>query len=384
MPRSSACRCSFAQVKCKTPDQSLVNLQRPTTPPYVIRESTRINALESTVQRIATDLSSSKDQLREVKELLLRLINPQMSHPAPPPPIQSTPIPVSCGEMPGVSSHRHLTPVAVVTPAETSDARHAPIANATHNPGQHPLGESATFATTPYPPPPIRNPVEDRAPSWASGDTIPLTRNTVLQNFTNRMPVGAAVSHDVSASIRTAGAYHSPHASIDNMSAYSEKERGHVAGGTTSELHTSPAHEAPITDGVSTRRMTNMQEIAHPVRAPRMRYPLNPLPRLSSNPLAANCFCYVQHPEKGDTIVAEGRTGGSWKSHSAKFGKFCSEGEQMVQIHKILVPNLPLIFVEDRQPFTLLEHALVKPSGSSVYIKWHSRLLRKKGKGAQA
>ena len=99
-----------------------------------------------------------------------------------------------------------------------------------------------------------------------------------------------------------------------------------------------------------------------------MRFDLGMLPRIMSTPLAAKCFCYVLHPDKRDTIVAEGRTGGSWKSHSAKFGSLCSEGEQMVQIHKILVPNLPLIFVEDRQPFTLLEHALMKPSRSSVYI----------------
>ncbi|KAG0594326.1 hypothetical protein M758_UG067200 [Ceratodon purpureus] len=48
------------------------------TPPYSVQESTRINALESTIQKMTSDLSSSKEQLREVKELLLRLMNPHV------------------------------------------------------------------------------------------------------------------------------------------------------------------------------------------------------------------------------------------------------------------------------------------------------------------
>ena len=40
----------------------------------------------------------------------------------------------------------------------------------------------------------------------------------------------------------------------------------------------------------------------------------------------------------------------------------------MVQIHKVeVIPNVPLTFVEDRQPFATMDHALVKPYGSKVY-----------------
>ncbi|KAG0575255.1 hypothetical protein KC19_VG330700 [Ceratodon purpureus] len=47
------------------------------TPPYMVREGTRIHALETTVQRMASDLTSSKEQIQEVKELLLLLIKPR-------------------------------------------------------------------------------------------------------------------------------------------------------------------------------------------------------------------------------------------------------------------------------------------------------------------
>ncbi|KAG0575081.1 hypothetical protein KC19_VG316500 [Ceratodon purpureus] len=94
--------------------------------------------------------------------------------------------------------------------------------------------------------------------------------------------------------------------------------------------------------------------------------------------IAANTSCYVLHPEHGDTIIAEGRIGGSWKSPSGRYGSLCAEGEHMVQLHRIVVSNLPLLFVKQRQPFTLMGHALVKPKGSNVYVRWLSKLLWQK------
>ncbi|KAG0573342.1 hypothetical protein KC19_VG169900 [Ceratodon purpureus] len=102
------------------------------------------------------------------------------------------------------------------------------------------------------------------------------------------------------------------------------------------------------------------------------------LPRTPSGPIAANTYCYVLHPDHGDKIVAEGRTGGSWKSPSQKYGNLCKEGEQMLQIHRIVVPNLPLLFIEERQPFRVMEHALVKSSGSIIHVKWLTKLLWRK------
>ncbi|KAG0573626.1 hypothetical protein KC19_VG194700 [Ceratodon purpureus] len=126
--------------------------------------------------------------------------------------------------------------------------------------------------------------------------------------------------------------------------------------------------------------MATLTEKAPTARGPRQRFEYRLLPRVTSGPIAANKQVYILHPDFADIIVAEGRSGGSWKSQSAKFGKMCEEGQQIVQIHKIIKPNVPLIFIEERQPFMVLEHALVKPHGSSVYMKWLSNLLQAKPK----
>ena len=65
-------------------------VQHPATPPYIHREAMCINQLESTVQRIASDLTNNNEQIKEVKELLLRLINSLQSAPnsvTPSPPL---------------------------------------------------------------------------------------------------------------------------------------------------------------------------------------------------------------------------------------------------------------------------------------------------------
>ncbi|KAG0594975.1 hypothetical protein M758_UG127900 [Ceratodon purpureus] len=220
------------------------------------------------------------------------------------------------------------------------------------------------------------------SPLWASGDTIPVTPNTILQNFTIKLPMGAAVSTEASALIRIAAAEHSPHPSVDTTSnLYRAPKRRPPPRHTNSDLDPLNTSPAPTSvDGVSTQRMTSMEEAQPTVRVPRQHFEVVPLLRITKDPLLANSMCYILHPDKRDTIVAEGRTGGSWKCTSGKFGSLCKDGEQMVQIHKLIVVNLPLIFIEDRQPFTLLDHALVKPSKSSVYVKWQSQLLCKRKK----
>ncbi|KAG0572779.1 hypothetical protein KC19_VG124300 [Ceratodon purpureus] len=154
------------------------------------------------------------------------------------------------------------------------------------------------------------------------------------------MPVGAVVSAEVSASIRSVATEHSPHPSVDTHSHFGGADLGHQ------QYNMDPEPSAAISisacnnvDGVSTRRMTIMEEAGPIVRAPRERFDVGLLPRICSGPLAANCLCYVLHPDKGTTIVAEGRTEGSWKSPSLKFGSLCKEGEQMVQIHKLIIPT---------------------------------------------
>ena len=105
-----------------------------------------------------------------------------------------------------------------------------------------------------------------------------------------------------------------------------------------------------------------------------LRFP----PRPGSDAIAVNKVCYISHPGMGDDAVAEGRTGGSWKAKASKLGHLCGPGEQMIQVHKVLVPNVQLLYPEERQAFKFLEDAVVKPTGSNVFIKWDAKHIHKK------
>ena len=328
------------------------------------------------MQRIATDLRSSKDQLTEVKELLLRLINPQQSNPPSTSTAAPTSIRVCAGDDHGTLLPPSGSPEVVISP-EVAVVSLCPL------PPRELCSSEKDGAGARGPPIPVNvtlgGGAESPSPSWASSETIPVTPNSFLQKFTNSMPIGAAVLTEVSASIRTSAGEHSPHTSIDNRGQQKVADRSAPAKSSVDIIPRprSPTHSH---DGVNTRQMTTALESEAPVRVPRPRFDYGLLPRITDGALAANCLCFVSHPDTGTTIVAKGRTGGSWKSPSQRYGNLCGEGEQMVQLHKINVPNLRLVFIEDRQPFTVMEHALGKSSGSSVYVKWQSRMLIKKPK----
>ncbi|KAG0572640.1 hypothetical protein KC19_VG113000 [Ceratodon purpureus] len=95
---------------------AFLNFQRGATPPYAVREAFRINALETTVQRMASDLSTSNQQILEVKELLPCLINPhlQQQPSAPSPNLESSLPPAACTP---------LAPTGTDVAAQRSSAR---------------------------------------------------------------------------------------------------------------------------------------------------------------------------------------------------------------------------------------------------------------------
>ncbi|KAG0595232.1 hypothetical protein M758_UG151600 [Ceratodon purpureus] len=220
------------------------------------------------------------------------------------------------------------------------------------------------------------------AASWESGDTVPVTPNTILQNFSNRMPIGAAVSTEVSASIETAPTDFSPgrgRAISPTTSNHHQPLTGQIRASSSVLAGGSKMPQSNEQEGITTRGM-QLQAEAPPPRPPRQRFEVGILPRCTSDAIAANHLCFILHPDHGDTVVAEGKTGGSWKLPSQRVGNLCLEGQQMVQVHKIIKPGLPLIFSEERHPFKMLDEVLVKPSGSTVYVKWYSRLLIKKPK----
>ena len=354
--------------------------QRPGTPPYLVREATRINALESTVARMASDLSSSKEQINEVKELLLRLINPPQQLPP-----QSTTAPLTNSEhqappnLTQLQVPTHGAPSKCNSPSgiEVGRSRRRGIQESHINALSSDSADEDEVQVLEAPA------VPGNIASWASGDTVPWTPNTVLQNFTNRMPIGAAVSTDLSASIGTAShASLSPRPSAFTSPSTTNNQPRATNDAGQSVVSTQINHGiAQVSDGVTTRGMTLQEELPTP-RPPRERFELGLLPRLLNDAIAVNSLCYILHPDHGETIVAEGKTGGSWKSPSTKFGKLCLEGQQMVQVHKIIKTGLPLIFSESRHPFTTLDEVLVKPAGSGVYVKWYSKLLIRKPKPA--
>ena len=101
-------------------------------------------------------------------------------------------------------------------------------------------------------------------------------------------------------------------------------------------------------------------------------------PRTGNDAVAVNKVCYLTHPDTGDKVIAEGKTGGSWKAKAQKLGHLCNQGQQMVQVHRIIIQNVRLLHVEERQPFLTVDEAVVKPTGSNVFVKWDSKHIHKK------
>lgn len=208
-----------------------------------------------------------------------------------------------------------------------------------------------------------------------------------MQNPTFHHPRSpSAISTSVSDSIRapspTAGptrpfldSYYSP-----NDGWRGERTHGGVDATTivgTGGIPSSPSGASRI----NTRQTTMSKAVEGTYRRPsqeRIRHGLLMLPRLTRDPIACNKPCYVVHPDFPDKVVAEGKTGGSWKSKTQRFSHLCSQGEQMVQVHTVTNPKYKLMHIEDKQLFTVLGDALVKKSGSSVFMKWDSRYLIRK------
>ena len=146
-----------------------------------MRESTRINALESRVQQIAIDLSSSKDQLREVKELLFQLINPLQPHRPSTLAPALTSNAVWSRENTIAELLRHRSPARLSNPpAPMQSPAIAPI-RPTQIPAatpkeSRPLSASQTPAV-------CRNTVAASSPSWAFNNTVPMTPNTLARIY---------------------------------------------------------------------------------------------------------------------------------------------------------------------------------------------------------
>ena len=217
-----------------------------------------------------------------------------------------------------------------------------------------------------------------------SGSTILITPSMDIRNpNVRRRQSPSAVSTDVSDSICAPSMSTDPPQTM--MDIYFGPHNSRWQDDRTTSLvgnqSISVAHDPPSSPGnnrVHTRQQSNSDEgdLGRSKRnAERIRHGLMMMPRISNDPIACNKRCYILHPDFPDTVVGEGKSGGSWKCRTQKLGHLCSNGEQMVQVHSVIQGGCKLMHAEERHKFRTLEEALVKTSGSSVYIKWCSRYL---------
>jgi hypothetical protein len=98
--------------------------------------------------------------------------------------------------------------------------------------------------------------------------------------------------------------------------------------------------------------------------------------RENSNPVAVGKLCWILHPMHPQIAIVYGKTGPTWKTKRQRLASCCVHGEQMVQVHGTFRESVPLMFCElERQPFRVIDEAIVPTSGSGVYVKWDTRYL---------
>ena len=288
---------------------------------------------------------------RDFKEILLRLLNSNEGNVS----TQVDPAPISTG---------NCIPVASLP---------SPVPSSPEEP-QDPIDITAVEAQH----------------SWMSADTVLLTPNTRndMRPRSARDPSMHAVSTDVSDHSIANGSVNDS-AGLPSTSGPGSHATCTLTRNTDPDTRMSEDRRPPPTlqdphmciqepPAMATRgRTTPLDGGAQGIEVQEhsdLKFP----PRASNDAIAVNKLCYLSHPDYGDDVVAEGRTGGSWKAKAQKFGRLCSVGEQMVQIHKVFVPHLRLLHLEERQAFVTIGDAVVKATGSNVYVKWNAKYLHKR------
>lgn len=321
-------------------------------------ETVRISQLETRVVDLASQVSKNIAMVTEVlhtqrdfKDMLLRLLNS--------------------------SSNRNRSP------SESPPEVEPPIA---------PILEERAIHAGPAEDAPVAAggvPV-DTQPSSMSEDTVLLTPNTRnnLRPVHTRLHEMQVVSTNISdhsivnGSVNESGGVSEVH-HIDNVLNFIIPNAGRPAVYATGDrpqppLLQDPHHvivDLPLIPSRGRELPIKFESLDDDISLdPAMRFP----PRAGTDAIAVGKLCYLTHPDSGDSVIAEGKTGGSWRAKAQKLGNLCGPGEQMVQIHQVFVTNMRLLHLEDRQPFLTMDEAVVKPTGSNVFVKWNTRYLHKK------
>ena len=355
--------------------------------------TTRILALESVVSKISSSVLNNDDSLKQVLEgqnfmarLLMRCLN---SEPGSSTPLQ---VPSSLQGLFGrgladsdVGGEETLE-APLETPRDVNDVIPPPIV-----PEKHTASLGTNLQAQRLYPPAIQSPEVNIASagdveqgSWMSGSTVLITPSMGLGNPNlPRRTSPSAASTEICDSIRT------PSLGNDRLQPFLDiyfgpdknwrrtgQQDTPVSSSIPSEIDPVPA--SPSGTRVHTRLQSNADVAKEKQRGrnvEKIKLGNLMLPRISSEPIACNKACYILHPDFPDTVVAEGRSGGSWKARTQKLGHLCDKGEQMVQVHQINKEGCKILFPEERQPFRILDEALVKKTGSAIYVKWNTRYL---------
>ncbi|KAG0625678.1 hypothetical protein M758_2G072900 [Ceratodon purpureus] len=413
------------------PDLTPVYPSNPATPEYARAQAAfssqsapssvntgRISALETAVSKISHQVCNNETSLKQVLEgqnfmaqLLMRYLNSDtnqgnVSH-----------IPSTVQSMHNVHGASIPTPLhaGVSTPASVDPPRDIPgqdmlkslgLKTRNHEDSSRPPRVASevncspacvdrdTITVSQVLAPPVPQPVNvvrhdgyedsESPPSWMSGSTILITPSMNIRRPDDLHPRSSgAMSTDISDSIRTPSVAEDPLQPF--LDVYAGPDTSWRASRENGQSRSSPSGCSPaapptFTEAprVQTRQQVNVDtddDTRRERQVERIRHGLMIMPRITDDPVACNKPCYILHPDLPDVVVADGKTGGSWKAKTLKFGHLCNKGEQMVQVHQIRVPKCRLLHVEEKQAFSTLDDALVKSRGSNVFIKWSSKHL---------
>ncbi|KAG0596126.1 hypothetical protein M758_UG226500 [Ceratodon purpureus] len=315
-------------------------------------ESMRISQLETRVVDLASEVTEVLHTQRDFKDILLRILNSNSTaevSPSPTPVVNQVPI---------------TDPIVEVPTRSESLSRAVPEAAHQEAHGQQPLWMSEeTVLLTPN----TRNNLRPRQSAQQDLQAVStdISDHSVANGSVNESAYGADVhGGDPTSNARVPcnGREEIPSNSHGPPPPFLQDPHNVVAS-----LTSLPARGRGLPSEFECAEEEHPENLA-------LKFPF----RAGNDAIAVNKLCFVTHPDSGDNVIAEGRTGGSWKARAQKLGNLCGPGEQMVQIHRILIPNMRLVHLKDRQRFLTVDDAVVKPSGSNVFIKWNTRYLHKK------
>lgn len=96
--------------------------------------------------------------------------------------------------------------------------------------------------------------------------------------------------------------------------------------------------------------------------------------RLTNDRLPAGKHVWIMSPQRGNTVVGQGKSGVGWKSKS-KLGTLCSPGQQWVHVYRTFAAQVPFMYPPHEGSSGILEDALPPACGKHKPIKWECKFM---------